>query len=347
MHKKNSILSKNLNKNNKSIENLYYQNLIKDSYSHYNLDNSFIVFTSINNILYLIYSTKNLSIISYNLIDNIKINEIKNAHEMYITNFRHYSDGENKRDLFISISSENNNIKLWNINNWELLYNYESINKVGELYSACFLQNNSDNFIITSNSHLFNTENIKVFDFYGNKLNEINESNYNTFIIETYFDKKSKINYIITGNYGYITSFDFQNNKFYQKYDDGINTLKRKMYNHFFIYETEGSIKIISSGNDGNIRIWEFHSSNLLIKLKIVNKSLGGICFFCNENLYCGCEDTEIKIIDIKIGKIIKCLKGHYKEVINIKKINHPKYKECLISQGLYKDYIKIWIKKN
>ena len=245
-----------------------------------------------------------MSIISYNLVDNIKINEIKNAHEMYITNFRHFFDEENKRDLFISISAENNNIKLWDINNWELLYNYEKVNKVGELYSACFLKNSCYNYIITSNSHLFNTEYIKVFEFNGNILNEINESNFNTFILEIYYDKNSDINYIIAGNYGYITSFNFQKNKFYQKYDDGVFTLKRKIYNHLFIYENKEETKIISSGNDGNIRIWEFHSGNLLTKVKIINKSLGSICLLDND-FYCGCEDTEIKLIDLKIRKII------------------------------------------
>ena len=38
-------------------------------------------------------------------------------------------------------------------------------------------------------------------------------------------------------------------------------------------------------------------------------------------------------------------LKGHSDEVLTIKKISHPKYGDCLISQGLGNEKIKMWIK--
>ena len=96
-------------------------------------------------IFYIIYTNENRSIISYDLINNKKINEIKNAHSELITNLRHYSDKINKRDLIISISSKNNNIKLWNINTFECLLNLENINNNGLLFSACFFNNNLQN----------------------------------------------------------------------------------------------------------------------------------------------------------------------------------------------------------
>ena len=80
-----------------------------------------------------------------------KITEIKNAHNNVTTNFRHYLDVINKRDLILSISAYENNIKLWNINNFECLLNLQNINKGGCLYSACFLNDNNQNYIITSN----------------------------------------------------------------------------------------------------------------------------------------------------------------------------------------------------
>ena len=74
-------------------------NVIGDSYVYSNIDNAFTVFNSINNILYLIYSDINRSMISYDLNNKRKINELKNIHNEYITNFRHYLDEINKRDL--------------------------------------------------------------------------------------------------------------------------------------------------------------------------------------------------------------------------------------------------------
>ena len=55
-------------------------NVIGDSYVYSNIDNTFAVFNSINNILYLIYSDINRSMISYDLNNKRKINEIKNIH---------------------------------------------------------------------------------------------------------------------------------------------------------------------------------------------------------------------------------------------------------------------------
>ena len=96
---------KNLNSdlNPKNIK--YVKNIINDSFAFDILEN-FSVFKSIDNILYLIYTNLNKSIISYNLINNKKINEIKNAHNEFITSFRHYLDIINKRDLIINIRNE-------------------------------------------------------------------------------------------------------------------------------------------------------------------------------------------------------------------------------------------------
>ena len=45
-----------------------------------NSDNTFLIFKSINDILYLIYINKESSFISFNLINNKIINEIKKPH---------------------------------------------------------------------------------------------------------------------------------------------------------------------------------------------------------------------------------------------------------------------------
>ncbi len=66
---------------------------------------------------------------------------------------------------------------MWNIYNFECLLNIEKINKKRELYSACFLNINNNIYIITSNYNWYcKTEPIKVFDFQGNKIKEINDS---------------------------------------------------------------------------------------------------------------------------------------------------------------------------
>ena len=333
----------NYKKGNNSDPNeiKFLNDINNDSYAKYVLDNTFCTFKSIYNFYYLIYTNIYKSIISYNLDNYKKLKEIKNAHKEYISNFRHYLDNIYKRDLILSISCEDNTIKLWDVNNLDLLLNIERINKIGELDSACFLNDNNKILIISSNDNEENeiSELIKIFDFNGNKIKEINNSNDNTFFIDSFFDKKFNKNYIITSNYGYIKSYDYNENKIYFKYYD----YEKRGHFSLIVTDIEEEIKIIESVCDGNIRIWGFHTGILLKKIKVSNYRLYGMCLWDNDFLFVGCEDKNLKLIDLKNEKIIKNLIGHDKDVITIRKINSPLYGECLISQGWREEKIKIW----
>ena len=122
-------MENNLNCNNNVQENILFKSnpkditifrdLTKDSYNFF-IENTFTVFKSINDILYLIYTNENKSLISFNIIENNLINEIKNAHNEYITNFRYYYNETNKKDLILSISCNDNILKygiltIWNV----------------------------------------------------------------------------------------------------------------------------------------------------------------------------------------------------------------------------------------
>ena len=183
--------------------------LVNDSYTlTYPNNNTIATFKSIEDILYLIYANIKQSIIIYNIIDNKKINEIKNAHNNIIINFKHHLDSINKCDLIISISIDGN-IKLWNINNIECLFN---INKANFLYSACFLKdNNNQIYIITGN--IF----IKVYDLKGNIIKVISEPNERSYIIDSYYDEKLEKNFIITGNEDQVKSINYYYNIVYHK----------------------------------------------------------------------------------------------------------------------------------
>ena len=159
-------------------------NLTEDSFAYAILNNTFIIFKSMNQIIYLIYCNTNNSIICYNIEKSQRINEIKNPHDMYITNFRHFFYKENEKDLIMTISLGDNNIRIWNLSNWECLVNISNVNFEGYLYSACFLYSDNQLYIISSNFNLLNMpENIKIFNLNGEKINEIQESNDITYII--------------------------------------------------------------------------------------------------------------------------------------------------------------------
>ena len=282
-------------------------NLSEDSYSHYFLDNIFCIFKSKNDLLYLVYSNYFNSIIFFSIIDNKKLNEIKNAHNFYISSFNYLYDNNLERDLIISISARDNNIKLWNINTLECLLNLKNINENGFLFSACFLNDNNKNFIISSNyknkDFLIKAELMKVFDLNGNKIKEIKNSDDDTFLIKNYYDSKLNKNYIIAGNNDNVKSYDFIENKIYKIYNDDDN----KFYSIIIINDEE-IIKLIVSSEIGNIRIWNFHSGELLNKIKINDTKLYGICLCNNNFLLSGSDNKSIIIININNGIIIKVL---------------------------------------
>ena len=326
--------------NPKDIE--FYTDISDDSSSWVNSETTFIVFKSINDILYLIYQTKNQSIVCYDLKNQKKINEIKNE---YITNLIHYYDDINKRDLVMSISVIKNDIKVWNANNWEYLLNIKNNRNFFTRYLACFCKEKEEIYIITCSYHINeNPETIKVYNFNGRKIKEINNSCEDTFFIDVYFDKILLKNYIIAGNFGCVKSYDYNKNELYYKYDD------HKFYNNepfhcsIIVNNNKEIVKLIESGGDEYIRIWNFHSKSLLNKIK-VGQYLYSICEWNDNYLFIGCKDNTIKLIDINKGVIDKSLVGHHRWVLLVKKIYHHTYGECLLSQE-WGSKLKLWIIK-
>ena len=322
--------------------------LVDDSYSFgYPNNSTFAIFTSVDNILNLVYSNIYNSIVSYNVLDNKKIIEIKKAHKSNINNFRHHLDNNSNTDLLISISAIDMNMKLWKLDNWECLFN---INKIGFLFSACFIVENNQTYIMTGNVF------IKVYDLKGNIIKELKEPNDKTYVIEPYYDKNLSKIFIITGNEDHVKSFDYYNNaKLYHKYCFGEDDEEENIPHYgLIVYNSENCTKLIEAAMDEYIMIWNFHTGKLLMSIKAgmtvipgnISKKfksmeiLCGICLWNDELLFVGCNKV-IKVIELKNGNIKKTINDE--NVITIKKIQHPQYGECLITQGSENSKIKLW----
>ena len=64
-----------------------------------------------------------------------------------------------------------------------------------------------------------------------------------------------------------------------------------------------------------------------------------------NDNyLFIGCFQS-IRLVDLKNEKIIKKFISNYPEVINLKKIIHPEYGECLLAHCV--ENIVLWVNNN
>ena len=341
---KRYYVSNNFNNNGsnpKGIKSL--KTISKDSFAEIDIDNTFTVFKSINDILYLLYSNKNKSIICYEMQYQQIIKELKKCHNAYISNLRHYFDEINKRDLIMSVSRKDNNLKIWSLIDWECILNLTNVNKKGYLYSASILTDNNENYIVTSNAtEADSSEAIKVFNFQGQHIKTFNNSNETTLFIDNYYDDITNKNYIINCSLGYSKSYDFRSGEVYRKYTEKNKSCRGSIV----IKYNENIIKLIDSSIDGYIRIYNFHSGEFLSKIKVADKFLYGLCLWNNNFIFVGCGDKSIKLIDLNSEKIIDSLIGHKNSVLTIKKLIHPLYGEYLLSQGLNDDKIKIWINK-
>ena len=170
----NIIQTQNINniKQYDEIPNMASVDLVKNIYCMWDLDNIFTVFKMKKGGLYLAYPLLQ-TLICYDLIDEVKVITIKDAHECYIINFRHIYDNNLNKDIIMTISGEDSNLKLWDVEKWECILNLQKVYKFGIMFSACFLYdgNSGNNYIVTSNCT--GSEYIKVFDLNGNKIKDV------------------------------------------------------------------------------------------------------------------------------------------------------------------------------
>lgn len=325
--------------------------IIENSFSDWVFENTFLTFKSFNGFFLLVYATEQKSIIFYNLIHFQIISELKNAHKEFITHFAHCYDTNLKMDLIMSISRGDNNIKIWNLTNYNCVLNMENVNANGILNSACFLNYNNDNYIVTSNRNWENPEWMKVYNLKGEKITQIKNSKRNTFFVDVYNDNVNDIVFIISGNEGNVVSYNYNENEVYNVYCEEFEN--DVFHLSFKIYEEKGRhntvIKLIESsdGNNGKIRIWDFHKALLLGKFESSNNIFRCICIWDNNYVFAGCGDKTIKLINLENNKIVNSLIGHQKGITHFKIIFHPKFGKCIISQGTNNEQIRIWTYKN
>ena len=340
---KTQIKIKIPNNNTKNIcpQLSFYKNLTKKTNSIYQGDNNFAVFETINKEIFLVYSGKNCSIFFYDIDQDNLIKTISQAHSQQITNFRYSRDKNNSRDLVLSISDKNKNIKIWEVKTFSCILNLENVYFDGFLFSSCFLIEEiiKKSYIITIN---FSNEPIKIFNFKGAIVKSIDNREDHTYIVDSYYNSFQKRYYIITGDENFIISYNFEDGKIYNKYCDYSSASCLHMFFEITLKDTEASL--IETDLLGFVRIWNFDTGSM-IKKYLVGKDLKlrGICLWSEKYIFVGANDKKVKLIDLNNGKVLDELKCN--EIpCTIKKINSYKFGECLLFMGKsYNGQIKMW----
>ena len=236
--------------------------------------NTFCTFKSIDDIYYLVYIVNRTHIIFYNLIDERKVIDIDTGcFWIYpLQEIKYLFDENNKRDLLFSLS-EDFILKLWNVNNFECLFNIKI--KLSEKYFESYrfhnhlgfmkLENKSYNIIVTDIM-----DKVKIFDLNGKQLNADYRCNlkiekYKELIfMDTYYEKKSCKNYIFFYIY-YSTKkevlciYDYQKKEIYKEYPEIYHAYEQIIIND----NNENLIKMIYLINYNSIGIFNFHSGDM------------------------------------------------------------------------------------
>ena len=329
----------------------FVEDVVYDIYINSYNENTFTIFKSFNKITYLIYATKKDSIITFNLNSNEKVNEIKKFHKVEISNLGHCPDYIKKKDLILSVSASDNNIKVWDFPSFKCLYDFKNINKNGYLNVACFLNDNNQIYIVTSN-YRFTAKNvnpIKIFDLKGKEIKQLKDSDENTSFVSTYYDKKSLQLYVIAGHSKYVRAYNFKENKVYKTYKDKYN----KYHNSVIVYDKEEIIKLMESSGDGYLRIWDFHEGKLLNRIK-VDENIYGLCLWNKDYIFVGCHKL-VKLVNLNTEKVILELVDPDKSLSScgygpngtIRKFIHPILGECLLFVNKFWNQMKLWGIKN
>ena len=95
------------------------------------------------------------------------------------------------------MSFEEQNIKLWNVNNWECLYNYSNINQNLKFLSANCLVDNNQYYIIKYSN--FDDTQYQVYDLKGNKIKDLTDTNGKIFFDTIFYDNNLSKNFLIFG----------------------------------------------------------------------------------------------------------------------------------------------------
>ncbi len=197
----------NINSFEKFINYPRYATYLLDSFADLSFDTDrFTVFESINNIFYLVYAKRNLSLIFFNLKSKTLINEIKNAHKQEIISIKHYLDINNKRDLIFSVSYYC--IKIWNCKNVENLLEFKKDEAF--FYTSCILNYEDDICFIAGESNVRSI--IEVYNLYGKRVKTITNKPYfnhglnkdmgeRIFHIESFYDVSLDKTFIIAQNF--------------------------------------------------------------------------------------------------------------------------------------------------
>ena len=315
--------------------------LTKSSYIEYSIDNAFDAFETFSGEILLVYSTKIKSIECFDLVKQKFKKTILNAHNSMILVLKYYRSEYMDKEMIISSSNNPEfSVKIWDINTWSCIYNINKVYDKGNMLAVCILfdEYQKESYIFTSNDNGC----IKIYGMDQKFIKNMSKTENNeTYFLDTYYDERELKYFLIAGEMKCVKSYELSTHQLFRTY---LDTNSYAEHTSAFVYKNLRNAELVECEFYGYIRIWNFHSGTLIKKIEVCKRiPLVSMCLWNNNYLLASCVDYTIKLIDFKNHNFIKGFSGHENEVCTIKKIVHPTLGECLISQGLANEQIKMW----
>ena len=316
---------------------VFKEDLCSTAHKSNSIDGVFCAFKKYSGESLVVWGTQTYNIDIYDLEKGKVIKTIQKAHTLTIFACRHYSDNRKRIDYVIT-SSYDKSVKVWEFNTYTNVVTIKNAHNGSNIYSVSVLCDYKDNvdYVITSAPN----EYMRVWDFSGKKIRTMGKNDESTYFIDSYFDNIEKKYYILNANSADVKSYDFFTGLLYKRYVGSPVTWHMSAV----INEVNGQQILIESDGNGYIRLWEFHTANLIKSITSGSSmNLRGICLWNDDYLFSSGNDYQVKLFDLKEGKMVKSFKGHSSTVCSVQKIVHPSYGECFISHGL-DGKLKVWV---
>ena len=330
----------------KEPKDLKYKLDINNNNGYYGINDIFEIFISYkDNKEYIISKNiNNYNLEIFALLDNKQIISLK-GHNNHITSVRYFINNKDYNEYLIS-GDKNYIVIIWDItNNYNLKYQIDS--KYNNYIYSCLLifpHNINENYIITSTICTSNDNDKSATKIYllntGKFIKYINNTNNNEiYYLLSWYNEKNNKYYIIQLASEKIIINNLLKDELYSE------LIHQPEHNHYsgFIYNKDNNDYLCSSSTNGYINIWDLYNKNLFKIINTNNCCLMHIIQWNNKYIIVAdYYNKSFKIINIENENILDINGQHTKQVKCIKKINHPKYGESLLSAGR-DETIKLW----
>ena len=285
---------------------------------------------------------------SHLIINNIEIFNLQNNSlaatlkginaQIYI--IRHYAQYSTNTDYLLS-TLVSKSVKIWNLNTYQEYLTIKDCHNGSYMYSALLLFDNfnNKNYVVTSCPNDF----VKIWNFEnGCFIADCCSKNDYTYFINTW--KHDGRYYIINANSDNVKIYGMEKiGDLYGEYSGK----QRTWHMSAFVKYINDIETLFESDGNGYVRLWNLEKNTLIKEIHCNYCSLRGLCLWNQQYILAASSDQSFKVIDFVNQKCVLSLSGqHSNSLCTIKKINHPKYGECLIT-GSIDGSIKLWINKS